>query len=128
MSQSAFPTEWYFNITKAPTRDSNVADRIAKIKSYSEASKYYLSFNIYYSKLSYQLVEESPYWDTFLLFSNIGGNLGLFVGMSFLSFVEVFELVFQLAELLFFSFFSRTKRARTPVVPFNQDPMKQDIK
>ena len=68
---------------------------------------YFLSFNIYYTDLSYMLIEEHPFWDVFLLFSSIGGNLGLFVGMSFLSFVEIFELAFLFLEFLFISRFSK---------------------
>lgn len=101
MSQSSFPTKWFFANSRAyPTSESKVVDRIAKINSFSDARDYFISFNIYYDDLSYTLVEESPFWDVFALFSNIGGNLGLFVGMSFLSFVEVFELLYGFLDFL----------------------------
>ena len=125
MSQSAFPTEWYYNMS-VTSPDSelypDVYERIKKIKSYSDARNYYLSFNIYYSDLSYAYIEESPYWDLFLLLSNIGGNLGLFVGMSFLSFVEIFELLFQLAEFAIIAFINmkKTQPATINVMPFNK--------
>lgn len=109
MSQSAFPTEWYYNMSISSDYNPEISERIAKIKSYTEARNYYLSFHIYYSDLSYTFIEEGPYWDLFLLLSNIGGNLGLFVGMSFLSFVEIFELIFQLAEFAIIAFINRKK-------------------
>ena len=35
-----------------------------------------------------------------VLFGNIGGNLGLFVGMSILSFIEMIEVIIQLILVL----------------------------
>ena len=60
-----------------------------------------LSLNIFYDDLNYMLVEEVPSIDFLTLISNIGGTLGLFLGMSFLSGLELLELLF---ELLFFKF------------------------
>lgn len=110
---------------KYPTNNVEVSNRINKITSYSDASKYYLSFNIYYSDLSYTFIEESPYWDLFLLLSNIGGNLGLFVGMSFLSFVEIFELFFELIEILVIDFINRRQR-NTQIKPEEKEKEKEE--
>lgn len=119
VTESSFPTEWFFNMSKVFPISGYpaVVDRISKINSFAEAKNHYISFNIYYNDLTYQLIEESPYWDIFMLFSNIGGNLGLFVGMSFLSFVEIFELMFQILEFFIIKFLFK-KSSTSPVLPF----------
>ena len=38
--------------------------------------------------------------DIFDLISNIGGNLGLFIGISFLSFAEIIELFLETIHIL----------------------------
>ena len=38
--------------------------------------------------------------EMFDLVSNIGGILGLFIGVSFLSFIEIFELIFEVLFIL----------------------------
>ena len=35
------------------------------------------------------------------LISNIGGNLGLFIGISFLSFAELIELLVEIIYIIF---------------------------
>ena len=60
-----------------------------------------VEMNIYYSDLSYTLISESPKTSVIDLFSNIGGTMGLYIGVSFLSFVEIVE---ALLEIIFISF------------------------
>ncbi|XP_050712337.1 amiloride-sensitive sodium channel subunit alpha-like isoform X2 [Eriocheir sinensis] len=52
--------------------------------------------HLYMDSLSYEKIEESPAytWDT--LICNVGGNLGLFLGMSIVTVVELFEFLFDL--------------------------------
>jgi len=38
------------------------------------------------------------------LFGNIGGNLGLFIGMSILSFVEIFEMMVEVFKKILMNF------------------------
>ena len=51
---------------------------------------------IFYDELSYTLISESPKVQLVDMFANIGGLLGLFTGMSVLSFVELAELAVEL--------------------------------
>jgi len=51
--------------------------------------------SVYYSSLEYKKIEQIPKTELFDLVSNIGGTLGLFIGVSFLSFIEFFELIFE---------------------------------
>jgi len=52
-------------------------------------------FNVYYHELEYTHINQLPKMDFFDLISNIGGNLGLFIGISFLSFAELIELAIE---------------------------------
>ena len=53
-----------------------------------------VGFNIFYDSLSYKTIEESAKTGWIDLISNIGGTLGLFLGISLLSFGEILEILF----------------------------------
>ena len=57
-----------------------------------------VSMNVFYDSLSYEFSEETPQMDIVALVANIGGNLGLFLGVSLLSVCELIEI---LIEILF---------------------------
>ncbi len=56
---------------------------------------------IFYEDLKYTLITQKPKIELFGLISNIGGTLGLFIGFSFISVLELFELI---AEYIFVIF------------------------
>jgi hypothetical protein len=56
--------------------------------------------NIFYDSLSYTMSTESPKMDVISLLSNIGGNLGLFLGVSLISVCELIEALIE----IFFAF------------------------
>ena len=55
-----------------------------------------LSLNVYYEKAIYQRIVETPQTNSITLISNLGGQLGLFLGVSLLSFVEIFEVLIEI--------------------------------
>ena len=62
--------------------------------------KYHLAKNvakvtIYYDKLAYTVVEEQPTLDWINLLGNLGGHLHLFLGISFMSVVEIIEILIR---------------------------------
>ena len=65
-----------------------------------DATNSIVSINIFYDSLSYTLSTESPQMDLVSLLANIGGNLGLFLGESLLSFCELIEVAFEILQLL----------------------------
>lgn len=65
--------------------------------------------NVYYNNLNNELTTEIAAMTLITLVSNIGGVLGLFLGISFLSFVEVFELSFEIFLIIFKRYKSRAK-------------------
>ena len=54
-----------------------------------------LSFSIYYTDFKYTYISQSPKMRMIDLVSNFGGLLGLFVGMSFLSFGELIQILIE---------------------------------
>lgn len=60
-------------------------------ESVKESFSYIL---IAYDRIVIEEVSENPSVELAGLFSNIGGNMGLFIGPSVLTFTEIFELVF----------------------------------
>jgi hypothetical protein len=63
----------------------------------------YINYNIYvyYQDLKYTLISEQPKVELFGLISNLGGILGLFIGFSFISLLELFELIAEFIYILF---------------------------
>lgn len=59
--------------------------------------------NINYQTMTTTIVEETPAMTFETLLGSLGGQLGLFLGMSFLSFMEIFEIVFILLWEYFFA-------------------------
>jgi hypothetical protein len=60
-----------------------------------------LILNVYFPQLKYTEVSETPKVGVISLISNIGGTLGLFLGISLLSFVEIVEIFFEIVFILF---------------------------
>ena len=55
-----------------------------------------IKVNLYYDSLSYELSTESPKMTLADLLASIGGNLGLFMGMSLMSFSEILEVLLEI--------------------------------
>jgi len=65
-----------------------------------------VSLKIFYESLAYRVTSESPQMDLVSLVANIGGNLGLFLGVSLFSLSEIVTVMVE-------AFFMRTKSGRT---------------
>jgi len=68
--------------------------------TYEEVNKHFIVLYIYYNKLSYKFVSQNPKTEMFNFISNIGGLLGVFLGVSFLSFIEIFEIIYEIIIIL----------------------------
>ena len=69
-----------------------------KFNTYEEANKHFVSINIYLKDLKYTLVSQDPKAQIFDLISSIGGILGLFAGISFVSILEPFDILFEIQD------------------------------
>ena len=58
--------------------------------------KSFVSLSIFYESLAYTLSTESPQMDIVALLGNIGGTLGLFLGVSLLHLCEVIEVIIEI--------------------------------
>ena len=59
-----------------------------------QARKSFVYALIFYDSLSFTLINESPKMDSISLMAAIGGHAGLFLGISALSILEIFECLF----------------------------------
>ena len=66
---------------------------------------------VYYEDLGYQQYDEVEKMSLSDLVANIGGFLGLFLGMSFLSFVEILDILLQIL-------FYKLSSSKEKVVPY----------
>ena len=95
-----FPSEFYANhllhslpiYQKSPYNRSLTTDDV--IRSVSRIM-------IYFEQLTYEFIEEIPTTSVANLFANCGSLLGLFMGMSFLTFSEILEIVYELSLIIF---------------------------
>jgi hypothetical protein len=69
--------------------------------TYEEVNKHFIVLYIYYKNLNYKFISQNPKTEMFNFISNIGGLLGVFLGISFLSFIEIFETFFEIMFILF---------------------------
>jgi hypothetical protein len=59
-------------------------------------SQSFVSFNVFYDTLSYELVVESAKMNLVELIASIGGNLSLFMGVSIFTLFEVVEILLEI--------------------------------
>ena len=64
------------------------------------AAKGVLSFSVFYESLAYKVSRETPKMDVVSLLASVGGNLGLFLGISLFSVCEVIEVLMEYYFLL----------------------------
>lgn len=67
-------------------------------RSVKDLKKSILSVNLKYNTLYTRVIRESPKISFAVMMANIGGQLGLWVGVSVLSFLEFFEVAFILGK------------------------------
>lgn len=78
----------------------NDYDLESKFTTYEELQKKFVKIIAYYPELRYTFIRQTPKTVLSDLVSNIGGTLGLFLGTSFLSFIEIFELLIILTSIV----------------------------
>jgi hypothetical protein len=69
--------------------------------SYEEIKENILQVNVFYDDFKITVNEEVPKMGIEDLVSNIGGTLGLLIGVSLLSFVEIIEILVEILYVLF---------------------------
>jgi hypothetical protein len=101
-SVSLFPSEPYGNYLLGQSQFSEkVKKLIAKNSTINDLQKKLIAFNVYYEEHKYTIVTELPKLYTIDLIGNIGGLLGLFLGISFLSFGEIIYILIEIVFIIF---------------------------
>lgn len=96
-SFSDYPTTSYFELlrrmpnvkSKFPTADFSSLD-------YHNLKRQMVSVKVYYEDLNFIQITEVETSSLVDLLANIGGTLGLFIGVSFLSFFELVDVIYQI--------------------------------
>ncbi|CAF0734924.1 unnamed protein product [Brachionus calyciflorus] len=91
-----YPSKWYTSILKNSIISSDPFFNFLNTSDYLNLQQTILMVNIYYENMYYTLLKDTPEVTIELLIAYIGGNLGLFMGISLLSLVEFFEFTFNL--------------------------------
>ncbi|RNA26637.1 acid-sensing ion channel 5 isoform X1 [Brachionus plicatilis] len=95
--------DYTVSLTDYPT--DLVANGLVELMKKKNSSKNYsLDYvNVFYDSLEYESIEELEKMDIVDLVSSIGGLLGLFIGISVLSFAEIIEILILIVDEIFLS-------------------------
>jgi hypothetical protein len=66
----------------------------------SDKNKNRAAVYVYYEHLQTTEIDESAVMDVVTLIANLGGIAGLFLGVSFLSFIEIISVLFEIIHIL----------------------------
>lgn len=95
-SISSYDVNGDLYVSKIKNNPSLASDFVTEKINAETVRKSFVRINVFYESLSYSMTEETPQWDGFSLIANIGGNLGLFLGVSFFSICEIITTLFEL--------------------------------
>ncbi|XP_033634311.1 uncharacterized protein LOC117295705 [Asterias rubens] len=99
VSASSWPSERYEEHLQRRLRDSS-SDAAMMSASDESTSKNLLRVRVYFEELNYQSIRESALYTFPTLLGSLGGLLGLYIGISFLTLCEVFILIFDVCRYL----------------------------
>ena len=99
-NQLDYPSKGLANLIKL---DPKIQERFNNSSNISleDLKQSLVSINIYYNELGFTTLIEIPKTDLITLISNLGGNLGLFLGLSCLSLLEMFEIFFMTLKIIY---------------------------
>ena len=83
-------------LEKVLNNSNLTSDFIIRILDSTQIEKSLIQVSIFYESLSYILSEETPRMDMVSLLASIGGNLGLFLGVSVFSLYEMVEVALEI--------------------------------
>lgn len=94
-TEATFPNENWYEINLA--QEPEYFERIfSQEPSYQAVKSSFATILIVYEKITIEKVSEKPTVEFLNLIANIGGTIGLFLGLSVLTVTEIFELAFLL--------------------------------
>ena len=72
-----------------------------EFERYENVTKSFFSITVYYEDLQLSILRQQPKIEAFDFISSVGGLFSLFLGMSLLSFLEIFEIFYELFKTIF---------------------------
>ena len=92
MTLSDYPSEQHLKYLQ---RNPVIKYQLAEQNSSRQFSENILAVRLFFNEMSYIHISESPKTTFTELAGSIGGQLGLFLGVSLMSLVEIFEFIFM---------------------------------
>ena len=89
--------DFYYDFIKS--KPSLLSDFVTTPLTVESAKNSFTSMTFYYRTNSYKVTTESPSMDIVSLLANIGGTLGLFLGISLIQICELVEILVQMFSL-----------------------------
>ena len=96
---ASYPTDAYLNLLLRQSSFISLFPASSNLTTAIPASV--AKINVFYNDISYTALIESPTLTPDTLLGNIGGALGLFIGISLLSVVEILELLCELIRITY---------------------------
>lgn len=91
-----YPTEAYYNKLIKESRFKNL-----RPITFEKLKNRLIFLNIYYSEFQYKKIQEVEKMTIIDLVAGIGGTLGLFIGISFLSLIEILHVAVEIIFVIF---------------------------
>lgn len=82
---------------------SNISKKmsyLSNFRTYDEVKKSFVRIQVYYDSMKYTLISQNPKTALFNCISSIGGIFSLFFGISFISLIELFEIIYEVFIIL----------------------------
>jgi amiloride-sensitive sodium channel subunit alpha len=103
VSNLDFPSrKFYETIINDKTFYKILSNTLGTNATYNLYQENFLSLNVYLSNNKYTQITEIPKISLIDLISSIGGSIGIFLGLSIFSLIEVLELFFQVIIITIF--------------------------
>ena len=88
-----------------------ISDTLIPVQNRTGLNDMYL-VAVYYPRSKYTIISELPKMSPFDLVSSVGGTLGLFVGLSFFTLVEMVEILLEVTSEKVNSFYKNKKNGK----------------
>ncbi|XP_046372478.2 degenerin del-1-like isoform X2 [Haliotis rufescens] len=97
-----WPSDAYANLLVqylCNNKNETECERFEKM-SYRDLSRNFMKVNIFFDDLNYENITEIPSYEDVQFYSDIGGTVGLWVGLSVLSLAEVAQFLWEIIQYL----------------------------
>ena len=86
-------------IAQKDNTTNDTGGQFRKFKTYEEVNRNFLGVRVYYKSLKYTIMTQSPKIEVYNFVANIGGIWSLCLGISFLSLIEIVEIILEIVYI-----------------------------